>query len=160
MNLSNKYYSINDALKKVQEYCAYQERCHKEVRNKLFELGLVANEIDDIIVKLIEENFLSEERFATQFARGKFRMKNWGRVKISFELRQKNITDVLIKKALKEIDEDVYMTVLLRLYTSHIEKQKGALQIKKLKTFKYLQQKGYEASCINEVAKSFNPKKL
>ena len=98
-----KYYSIKEVLKKTQLYCAYQERCHFEVKNKLYELGLSRDEIGDVIVKLIEENYLNEERFATHFARGKFRMKYWGRVKISYELKQKQIGVTLIKKALQQI---------------------------------------------------------
>lgn len=155
----NKYYSINEATKKIQQYCAYQERCHSEVKSKLFELGLSSDEIEDVIVKLIEDNFLSEERFAIHFARGKFRMKQWGKIKISYELKQKQIGAMLIKKALQQIDEDEYLKVLVKLYTSYIEKQKGILQIRKLKTLKYLQQKGFEISLINEIAQSFNLKK-
>lgn len=153
-----KYYSISEALNKIKQYCAYQERCHFEVKNKLFEFGLTTNELDNIIVKLIQENYLNEQRFAIHFAGGKFRMKQWGRVKIQYELKQKQIGITIIKKALQQIDEDDYLKALTKLYKSHIEKQKGVLQMRKLKTLKYLQQKGFEINMINEVAKSINLK--
>ncbi|MFY7964170.1 MAG: regulatory protein RecX [Chitinophagaceae bacterium] len=154
-----KYYSISDALKKVQQYCAYQERCHLEVKNKLLEFGLTTNEINNVIVNLIEDNYLNEERFAQHFARGKFRMKQWGRVKIGYELRQKQISTTLIKKALQQIDLDEYMLTLLKLYSIYFEKQKGILQVKKIKTQKYLQQKGFEITLINEISKTFSLQK-
>ena len=88
------------ALAKAEHYCAYQDRAQQEVRDKLYEWGMVPASVENIIVKLIEGNFLNEERFAKAYARGKFNQKGWGRIKIKQGLKFKKVPDVLIKKAL------------------------------------------------------------
>ena len=93
----NKYVTEQDALKKIKHYCAYQERCHSEVKEKLYSFGLYKQQVENILSKLIEDNYLNEERFAIAFAGGKFRMKHWGRKKIEYELRQKQVSTFCIK---------------------------------------------------------------
>lgn len=146
-----KYYSQKEALNKLQRYCAYQERCHQEVREKLSDLGIWGDWADQIIVQLIEENFLNEERYACCIARSKFKYKQWGRTKIIQRLKEKRISPYLIKLSLKEIDEEEYIATLQRL----MEKKDNALQLResnpfnrKQKIAKYLQQKGYEPALI------------
>jgi len=148
-----KQYSSKVALQKIKQYCAYQERCHIEVKSKLYEFGLSTNEVDNIIVTLIEENYLNEERFAILFAVGKFRIKQWGKTKIQYELKLKQISPFNIKKALSQIDEEDYIKTIEKLYELYYKKQKGIAQIKKIKTLKHLISKGFEANVINEVAK-------
>lgn len=134
------------ALQKLKHYCAYQERCHSEVREKLYSFHLRKPDVEHIISQLIEEDYLNEERFAMQFAGGKFRMKHWGRVKIQYELKQKQVSPYCIKKAMKEIDEAAYTTSLQRLAGRKWDELKGEknIFIKKKKTLDYLLQKGYE----------------
>jgi regulatory protein len=105
-----KYISKDDALLKLQAYCAYQDRCHSEVRSKLLDLGIYGDDLEDIIVALIEDNFLNEERYARSYARGKFRIKQWGRLRIRRELKFRKISDYCIRKAMEEIDENDYHT--------------------------------------------------
>lgn len=137
-------------LEKIKHYCAYQERSHSEVRNKLLELKVYGLELENYITILIEENFLNEERYACSIARGKFRMKQWGRVKIKYHLKAKNISDYLIKKAMQEIDEDEYERTLESL----AEKKLGTLRTEKNKFVKmskiknFLLQKGFESDLI------------
>jgi len=100
------------ALAKLQHYCAYQDRCHQEVRSKLLDLGMRGHDLEVIISELIEENFLNEERFARSYARGKFRIKRWGRIRIRQELRRRNISAYCIKKGMSEIDETDYLNTL------------------------------------------------
>ncbi len=100
---------------KIQHYCAYQERSHREVKNKLFGYGLYASEVDELISKLIEEGFLNEERFAKAFAGGKFRIKKWGRLKIKQELEMLGLTKRCVTIGLKEIDQSDYNKVLKAL---------------------------------------------
>ncbi len=107
-----KWISRDDALKKLQRYCAYQDRCHQEVRAKLLDLGVYGHDLEEIITELIAENFLNEERFARSFACGKFRMKQWGRLRILRELRQRQISDYCIRKAMEELDPDAYAATL------------------------------------------------
>jgi regulatory protein len=106
------YISYDKALEKLQRYCAYQDRCHKEVRQKLFDLGVYGDWQDEIIVELITEKFLDEQRFANSFVRGKFRMKRWGKTRIKRELKLREISPYCIKKALQEIDESDYLAAL------------------------------------------------
>ena len=93
MKKAKKYISPEDALAKLQRYCAYQDRCHQEVRTKLIDLGVFGDTLEEIITDLIKDNFLNEERFARSYARGKFRMRKWGRIKIRQELKLRKISD-------------------------------------------------------------------
>src|SRR5258705_1416789 len=103
------------AYQKIKQYCAYQERCHSEVRGKLYSYSLTGPEAGKAISKLVEENYLNEERFAVQFAGGKFRIKQWGRVKIKYELKQKRVSEYNIKIGIKEIEEEEYIKTLQKL---------------------------------------------
>jgi regulatory protein len=119
----------SQALPKIKQYCAYQERCHQEVKEKLYSFGLYKNDIDQLIAQLIEENYLNEERFAQHYAGGKFRMKHWGRNKIKQALKQKQVSDYCIKKAMKEIDDEVYMKTLHKLAEQKLKTLKGERNI-------------------------------
>lgn len=91
------------ALKKIEKYCAYQERCHEEVRSKLYTFGLGADDVEEIITKLIQSNFLNEERFARAYCGGKFRQKKWGRLKIIRELKKKKLATEISKSVCKKL---------------------------------------------------------
>lgn len=147
-----KQITKEQALQKLKHYCAYQERCHSEVKEKLYNLGAWKKDHDEIIATLIEENYLNEERFALAFAGGKFRVKQWGRVKIKYELKQKQLSEYCIKKSLKQIDEEEYIKVLNKLakdkYTSLKSEQ---YLIRKKKTMDYLIAKGFEMDLIRRV---------
>src|SRR5690606_19580611 len=103
-----KTFTVNEAIKKLEHYCAYQERCHMDVRNKLKNMGMIPLAIDTVINHLIENNFLNEERFAKSFARGKFNIKKWGKQRIVRELKIRDISKYIINSALKEIPDDEY----------------------------------------------------
>ena len=140
------------ALMKMQSWCAYQERCQQDTRNKLYELGLWPEAVENIIVKLIEENFLNEERFATSFARGKFVIKKWGRIKIKQELKQKRVGDYCLKKAMQEIDDDEYLKTLKKLMDSKRKLIKEPNKIKlQHKLMNYALSKGYEKDLVFDV---------
>ena len=140
------------ALQKLKYYCAYQERCHSEVKEKLYSLAVSKKDRDGIIAALIEENYLNEERFAIAFAGGKFRMKQWGRVKIKHELRQIQVSDYSIKKALKQINEADYLKTLNKLAKGKYTALKNELPgIRKKKTMAYLMGKGFEGELVSGV---------
>ena len=106
-----KTYTVDEAQKRLEHYCAYQERCHKDVTQKLYEMKMIPEARDQIIVHLLQHNFLNEERFAKAFVRGKFRIKKWGKQRLQLELKRKDINKTLISIALKEItDQDYYNT--------------------------------------------------
>ncbi len=145
--------SLEQALQKARHYCAYQERCHLEVKEKLYGLGLRKNDVEDALSKLIEENYLNEERFAVLFAGGRFRMKQWGRVKISYELKQKKVGEYCIKKALASINEDEYDRTLADLARDKweaLDKIADAF-IRRQKIQAFLIQRGYESENIRNV---------
>jgi regulatory protein len=147
--LYKKYLTKEQALQKLKHYCAYQERCHSEVKEKLYNLGVWKKEHDEIISILIEENYLDEERFAIAFAGGRFRIKQWGRVKIKYELKQKQVSDYSIKKALKQIDEEEYLKVLGKLAKQKYASLKSDQHlIRKKKTMDYLIGKGFEMELV------------
>lgn len=138
------------ALQKLKHYCAYQERCHSEVREKLYDLGAGKKDHDEIIASLIEENYLNEERFAIAFAGGKWRMKQWGRVKIKHELKQKQVSDYCIKKAMKQIDEEEYLQVLHKLAAHKYASLKNEQYlVRKKKTIDHLLARGFEQALVS-----------
>jgi regulatory protein len=140
------------ALQKLKHYCAYQERCHSEVKEKLYQLGVWKKDHDEIIASLIEENYLNEERFAIAYAGGKFRVKQWGRVKIRYELKQKQVSEYSIKKAMKQIDEEEYLSVLNKLAKEKYAALKSEQYlVRKKKTMDYLAAKGFEAELVRRV---------
>jgi regulatory protein len=140
---------------KAGDYCAYQERSQQEVRNKLFEYGLFSNDVEQVISELISENFINEERFAKAYAGGKFRIKNWGRIKIIQGLKRHKISDYCIKKGLSEIDENEYFDLLEKLLANKMALiQDTNLQIRNKKIVSYLMQKGFESNLIWSILSS------
>lgn len=148
-----KQLTKEQAFQKAKHYCGYQERSHQEVKEKLYSFGLYKQQVEELLSQLIEENYLNEERYAIQFAGGKFRMKQWGRVKIKYELKQKRVSEYNIKKAIKEIDEADYTKILQKLTEKKWTSVKGEGVnhfVKLSKTTDYLLQKGYEPDLIKQ----------
>ncbi|MGQ0740261.1 MAG: regulatory protein RecX [Bacteroidota bacterium] len=142
--------SKEQALQKLKQYCAYQERCHSEVKEKLYRLGVWKSNHDEIIAALIEENYLNEERFAMAFAGGRWRVKQWGRVKIKYELKQKQVSEYCINKALRQIGEEEYLQTLSKLATAkYTALKKEQYLIRKKKTMGYLLARGFEPELIS-----------
>ena len=151
MNLQ-KTYSLDEAQKKLEFYCAYQERSHKEVVTKLKDMRMIPDAIDVIVVHLIQNNFLNEERFAKAFVRGKFRIKKWGKNRLKQELKRKDITKTIIDIALKEIDADDYLETFYALAEKKAETIKEANSYKKKKKLAdYLLYRGWESPLVYDV---------
>ncbi|MGB4773458.1 MAG: regulatory protein RecX [Chitinophagaceae bacterium] len=151
MGIQKKRLSKEEALQKLRHYCAYQERCHQEVKEKLYSFGLYRDDVDQAISILIEENYLNEERFACAFVGGYFRSKHWGRVKIMHALKQKGVSAYCIKKGMQEIDEDAYNKTIRDLVEKKMEQLKGeGLQAyqKKFKVSQYMMQRGFETPLV------------
>jgi regulatory protein len=144
--------TLDEALAKLQRYCAYQDRCHKEVQEKLSELGIWGDDAGQVIVALIEEKFLDEERFARSFVRGKYRFKKWGRIKIKQELKKKDISSYCLKMGFQEIDEQEYMDNLITIINKKNEFLKAKNEYeRKTKLAKYAMTKGYESHLVWQV---------
>ena len=138
-------------LQKLKHYCAYQERCHSEVRDKLYQLGVWKKDHDEIIATLIEENYLNEERFAQAYAGGKWRVKRWGRVRILYELKQKQVSAWCIKKAMQQIDEEEYLRVLQELAAEKYAALKNdQYLVRKKKTMDFLIHRGFEPALVHQ----------
>lgn len=151
-----KSYSVDEAKRKLEHYCSYQERCHDEVIQKLKSLNMIPEAIDAIIFHLIENNFLNEERFATSFARGKFRIKQWGRRRIINELKARNISKYNIEIALKQFDEDEYLNAFNELADKQwVAVNERNMLKKKKKVADFLLRKGFESSLVMEKITSF-----
>ncbi len=154
-----KTFTPQQALQKLKHFCAYQERCHSEVREKLYSLGVWKKDHDPIIATLIEENYLNEERFAIAFAGGKFRIKHWGKTRIRYELKQKQVSEYSIRKALKQIEETTYLAVLHKLATDKFRSLKGEQHLVRMKkTMDYLLQKGFESDLIRKTVEDLSGK--
>lgn len=143
--------TYQEALAKLERYCAYQERCHLEVSQKLQALGMIPQVQEAIIAQLIQDNFLNETRFAQAFARGKFRIKHWGKLRITRELKARKISDWNIKKALEEIEPEQYLKTLDRLSNQFWNKHLGLeLWKRRHKVVQALQYRGWENDLIFE----------
>lgn len=154
----NKAYTLQEATTKMEKYCAYQERCHKEVVEKLRSMRMIPQAIDKIVVHLIEENYLNEERFAQSFARGKFNIKNWGRKRIVRELKIRNISTYNINTALSEIEDRAYYKTLDNLAQKRLSQitEKNP-QKKRKKLADYLLYRGWESHLVYEKIKELIP---
>ncbi|WP_445453054.1 regulatory protein RecX [Flavobacterium sp. 25HG05S-40] len=146
--------SVTEAKLKLEYYCSYQERCHQDVVQKCYDLGMKSDEVDAIVVHLLQHNFLNEERFARSFARGKHRIKAWGKIRIVNELKQRQISAPNIKSALTEITEEEYETIfdsLAERHWSSLTERKG--QKKNKKFCDYLLRRGWESTLVYEKLK-------
>ena len=143
--------SVQEAQKKMERYCAYQERCHKEVEKKLKEMRMIPEAIDSIMGHLIQENYLNEERFARSFARGKFNIKKWGKNRIKNELKLRDISRFNVQLALKEIDEQDYFSTLDTLAKKRLAQLSEPNKAKKRKKLSdYLLYRGWESQLVYE----------
>lgn len=151
MKQRNHKYSFQDARQLIASYCAYRERCHSEVRKRLYDYGLYGAEVEELIVELIEQGYLDETRFAKAFVRGKFLYNDWGRNKIRNSLQSKQVSEACIRLGMEEIDEDQYFRKISEL----AEKKWHALRdkdvyLKKQKLMRYLLGKGFESQIVRE----------
>lgn len=144
-----------DILNKARKYCAYQERSQQELRDKLYELGLYKKDVEQTIALMVEEGFLNEERFAIAYAGGKFRIKEWGKVKIKLALKQKKVSDYCIKKALAQINDKDYEAVLKKIVLSQSKKitEKNPLK-RNYKLAQYIIGRGFEPELVWQALRS------
>lgn len=147
-------FTLAEAIQKVEKYCIYQDRCHQEVKNKLFSMHMLPETIDVIMVHLIENDFLNETRFAASFARGKHRIKDWGINRIVRELKLREISEYNIKNALKEIDIEEYINNFNSISEKHWNQIKETNKwIKRKKFCDFFLRKGYESDLIYQKVK-------
>lgn len=153
--MTKQVFTVEEIKRKIEQYCVYQDRCHKEIEKKLTEYNLIPEAKEYILLHLLEHNFLNEERFAKSFARGKFRIKKWGKDRIKRELKFRNISAYNIKTALKEINEQDYIATLYEL----VEKKNKLvtetnLYKRKKKIADYLLYRGYESQLVYQALQS------
>jgi len=142
-------FSVKEAKLKIEHFCTYQERCHEEVTSKLWSMKMTAEEINEIIVHLIEQNYLNESRFACSFARGKHRIKHWGKIRIMNELKMRKINQTLINLALKEISPEEYIETFENLSERNWQSIQETNSLKKRKKFcDYMLRRGFESNLI------------
>lgn len=155
----NSKVSYLEAKSKVEALCAYQEKCQFDIDKKLFDWGFNQEERDQLISHLISYNFINEERFASAFTSGKFKIKKWGRIKIKSHLKAKNISEYSIKKGLSEIDSSDYWDTVIYLANKKVNEilnKQDNIWEKKGKVYRYLASKGFESELINEVISELN----
>lgn len=149
--MDKQVFTVDEIKKKIEHYCVYQDRCHKEIEKKMKEYNLIPEARELILLSLLQDNFLNEERFSKSFARGKFRIKKWGKQRIVRELKFRNISKYNITIALKEIDEEEYISTLYSLLE---KKNKLTIETNQFKRKKkiadYLLYKGFESSLVYE----------
>lgn len=151
----SKTYTVDEATRLLENYCAYQERCHKEIEQKLYDLKMIPEAKEHIILHLMQHNFLNEERYAKSYARGKFNIKKWGKIKVVNDLKFKNISAYNIKTALKEINDEDYYSNLQTIAEKKLKLLKEPNLFKKRnKLSTFLISKGYESNLVFELVKS------
>lgn len=150
MDPVHRTYTLEEAIAKMERYCAYRDRCHKEVHQKLWEMRMIPEAIDQIVLHLLQHNYLNETRFAQAFARGKFRIKKWGRNRIVRELKLRDISTYNIKIALKEIPESKYLSTLDELTQKRLDQLacENNIPKKKKKLADYLLYRGWESELV------------
>jgi regulatory protein len=147
-------YTLEEARKKLEKYCIYQDRCHKEIEQKLYEMNMIEEAKNIIILHLIEHNFVNEERFSKSYARGKFRIKKWGKQRIIRELKSRRISDYNIKSGLKEINEEDYLKTLEALTQNKIDTvlEKNSYK-KSQKVTNFLLYRGFENNLVYDMVR-------
>ena len=151
---SEKSYTVDEATKLLENYCAYQDRCHKEVEQKLYDINMIPQAKEKILLHLLQHDFLNEERYSKAFTRGKFKIKKWGKIKITNELKFRNISAYNIKNALLEINDDAYLKTLQQLAKKKSPLIKASNSfIKRNKLSTYLISKGYESNLVFDLVK-------
>jgi regulatory protein len=150
---TKKTYTVQEATKKMESYCAYQERCHQEVVQKLTGMHMIPEAIDVIMLHLLQHNFLNEERFAKTFVSGKFKIKAWGRNRLTFQLKQKGVGKVNINNALAEITDEEYIGLFNDLAKKRASSIKETNKLKKKKKFiDYFLYRGWESHLVYDKA--------
>jgi regulatory protein len=149
--MTKKVFTVDEIKRKIEHYCAYQDRCHKEVENKIKEYSLIPEAREMILLSLMKDNFLNEERFSKSFARGRFRIKKWGKQRIVRELKFRNISTYNIDTALKEINEQEYIVTLYELVEKKdkLVREENVFKRKK-KIADYLLYRGFESNLVYE----------
>ncbi len=143
--------TYQDALPKIEQYCAYQERCHQEVRFRLLKMGLRGDDLENLIVHLVENGFLDETRFAKAYARGKLRNNGWGWHRISMELKRKQISDYNLQQAKSELDPEEYQTILREMLNKkNLTLNEKQISVRREKLFRFAYGRGFEADVIHE----------
>jgi regulatory protein len=148
-------YKNPEILKKIENYCSYQERCKKEVIKKLLTLNLDQSEFDNVINYLIKNNYINEERFALAFTQGKFRIKKWGKIKIILELKKRRIDANLINKAINQITDLDYIGTFDKLSLKQYKSLTGSKDSKKRKFINFLSYRGWEYDLIIKKVNDF-----
>ena len=145
-----KTYTVEEATKRMERYCAYQERCHQEVHQKLYEMRMIPEAVDQIINHLLQHDFLNETRFSQAFTRGKFRTKKWGRNRITNELKRRDISKFNINIALREISDSEYLETFETLAEKRIRQlvSENDIQKKRKKFADYLFYRGWESNLV------------
>ncbi|MDO4763522.1 MAG: regulatory protein RecX [Flavobacteriaceae bacterium] len=157
MMQEKKSYTFEEIKQKLMNYCVYQDRCHQEVEQKMREFLLIPEAKEEILLYLIQENYLNEERFVRSYIRGKFYIKHWGRIKIKNHLKIKDVPEKLINKCFDEIDEQDYETIIRKISEKYYSSQKGLkVYQKKSKTIKYLMSRGFEYELIKDIVEELD----
>ena len=147
--MRNQDLTVKEIEGKLQYYCSYQDRCHKEVKAKLKSFKINSEELNEIVSNLIKDNYLNESRFSKSFVRGKFNIKNWGRVRIINELKLRNISIYNINLGLKEIDDQDYINKLEDIFNKKLSSLSNLnSNLKKKKIISYLLYRGWESNLI------------
>lgn len=158
--MTKKVFTVDEIKRKLEQYCVYQDRCHKEVEQKMRDYNLIPAAKELILLSLMQDNFLNEERFSKSFARGKFRIKNWGKQRIIRELKFRDISTYNIKTALKEIDENEYLNTIYRITENRNDViSESNIFKRKKKLIDFLMRKGYENDLIFKIVNEITQKK-
>jgi len=155
----HKSYTLTEATSKLMKYCAYQERCHKEVEDKLREMLMIPEARQEIIHQLLKGDFLNEERFSRSFARGKFSIKKWGKIRIKRELKLRGISRFNIINAFEEINEDAYLATFHQLAEKKWDSiRETSILKKKKKLADYLFYRGWESELVYDKIRELSKK--
>jgi regulatory protein len=142
-----------EALNKAAALCSRAEKCKYDIEKKFADWGLMTDKIEEGLAYLVKEKFIDENRYAKHFVHDKFRFNHWGKIKIAYALRQKNISQKDISNAMNEIQDSEYRDTLLDILKSKIRTIKSSSSYElKAKLMRFAQSRGFETELINAVA--------
>ncbi len=152
MEEKRKSYTFEEIKQKMINYCVYQDRCHQEVEQKMRDFLLIPEAKEEILLYLIQENYLNEERFARSFIRGKFYLKHWGKIKIKNQLKLKGVSEKLIDKSMNEIDDEDYENTIKKLFERYYSGLKSIPEYQKnIKSIRYIISRGFEYELVKDI---------
>ena len=148
--MDNQQNIEQEIFSKLARLCSRSEECSPDLRKKITEMGGDQDMADRILQRLQEEKYQDDERYVRAYVRDKFRLNQWGRVKMRYYLKMKGLKDPIIEKGFGEIDEDQYVSLLKKTMKDKAKTIKKKEKYEKMaQVIRFAQGRGFEPELIH-----------